>query len=95
MTQRAGLALGHPHLSQSLVSIQDLEADNNGSHDRERVVRAASGGTLSEDSHGEQEGAAGTFGGGGDRLPSSTQESTGRPPARDATPPFNLSSSDL
>ena len=72
--------------------IQDLEAED-GSHDRERVVRAASGGTLSEDSHGEEEGAAGTFGGGGDRLPSSTQESTGRPPARDATPPFNLSSS--
>ena len=77
------------------MSIQDLEACEDGSHDRERVVRAASGGTLSEDSHGEQEGAAGTFGGGGDRLPSSTQESTGRPPARDATPPFNLSSSDL
>ena len=71
------------------MSIQDLEAWEDGSHDRERVVRAASGGTLSEDSHGEQEGAAGTFGGGGDRLPSSTQESTGRPPARDATPPFN------
>ena len=44
---------------------------------------------------GSRRGAAGTFGGGGDRLPSSTQESTGRPPARDATPPFNLSSSDL
>ena len=44
---------------------------------------------------GRRRGAAGTFGGGGDRLPSSTQESTGRPPARDATPPFNLSSSDL
>ena len=42
---------------------------------------------------GRRRGAAGTFGGGGDRLPSSTQESTGRPPARDATPPFNLSSS--
>ena len=77
------------------MSIQDLEALEDGSHDRERVVRAASGGTLSEDSHGEEEGAAGTFGGGGDRLPSSTQESTGRPPARDATPPFNLSSSHL
>ena len=35
-----------------------LEAED-GSHDRERVVRAASGGTLSEDSHGEQEGSSG------------------------------------
>ena len=77
------------------MSRKYLEADRDGSHDWERVVVAASGGTLSEDSHGEQEGAAGTFGGGGDRLPSSTQESTGRPPARDATPPSNLSSSDL
>ena len=38
--------------------IQDLEAED-GSHDRERVVVAASGGTLSEDSHGEQEGSSG------------------------------------
>ena len=69
----------------ALTECQDLEAGD-GNHDRKRVFRAASRGTLP---HFHGEGAAGMFGAGGDRLPS-TQESNGRPQTRKATPPFNL-----